>query len=319
MQNKRQQESKSETFSQATASLRDEFKKRQPTRTGSLLISVFGDAIAPHGGTVWLGSLISALEPFGINQRAVRTSVFRLTKDGWMSGEQIGRRSYYKLTADGRARFEAASRRIYSEPRHDWPGTWCLVLLAGVEAPLRETLRKELGWLGFAPFSANLMAHPAPDMQVVDEQIQRLPGNDRLLVMQARVFDKHKAHLANLVHDAWSLEQLADLYSEFLSRFRPVYQAVRRARGVDPEAAFQVRTLLIHEYRKVLLRDPMLPEALLPAHWDGVAAYQLCRNIYGLVAAPAETFLMQQMETADGPLPPAEPKFSQRFDSVAQF
>ncbi len=38
--------------------------RAQPTlRAGSLITTVFGDAIAPRGGTVWLGSLIRAMAP----------------------------------------------------------------------------------------------------------------------------------------------------------------------------------------------------------------------------------------------------------------
>ncbi|MDH3589938.1 MAG: hypothetical protein OEQ74_11100, partial [Gammaproteobacteria bacterium] len=90
--------SNSATFSNIAADLVEDFRAQRPIRAGSLLITVFGDAIAPHGGTVWLGSLIRVLEGFGINQRLVRTSVFRLVKDGWLTTEQIGRRSYYSLT-----------------------------------------------------------------------------------------------------------------------------------------------------------------------------------------------------------------------------
>jgi len=93
-------ETGSNGFISATKGLLDEFQARRPLRTGSLVISIFGDAIAPHGGAVWLGSLINILRPFGVNQRLVRTSVFRLAKDGWLESEQVGRRSYYSLTAE---------------------------------------------------------------------------------------------------------------------------------------------------------------------------------------------------------------------------
>ena len=43
-----------------------------------------------------------------------------------------------------------------------------------------------------------------------------------------------------------------------------------------------MRTLLIHEYRRVLLRDPRLPAALLPLDWPGAAAFALCRDFYRL-------------------------------------
>ena len=302
-------------FRATTDSLVADFQAQRPLRTGSLVISVFGDAIAPHGGSVWLGSLINVLEPFGISHRLVRTSVFRLVKDGWLQSQQIGRRSFYSLTHVGRSRFSDASRRIYSSPREDWNGTWSLALIAGVHAKNRDQIRKELSWFGYAPFSSNVFAHPAPDMQRVEERLEHLEGNEQVLLMQATA-RKRNQYLQQLVGEAWSLQALDDGYEEFLQRFRPVYKAVRRSRNPDPKTAFQLRTLLIHEYRKILLRDPFLPAELLPERWSGVSAYQLCRNIYSLVAGPTEEFLTGALENADGPLPPAGPSFYARFGGI---
>lgn len=306
----------------ATLALIDDFGSQRPLRAGSLLITVFGDAIAPHGGTVWLGSLIRALEPFGVNQRLVRTSVFRLAKDDdpdnkpWLRARQIGRRSYYSLTDSGRARFAAASERIYTEPRHHWPGTWCLVLLSGVDGPRREHFRKELKWLGFAPLSASLLAHPAPDLAVLEQTLQSIPQNDRVLVLEAHALGARAEYLRELAYDAFAVDALGARYAAFVERFRPVYRAASRSRSITPEQAFAIRTLLIHEYRKILLRDPLLPDALLPANWAGAAAYQLCRNLYARVAASAERYLIEHMETADGPLPPAHASFFARFGGI---
>lgn len=44
------------------------FQEQTPIRASSLIITLYGDAVEPHGGTVWLGSLIGLLEPFGINE-----------------------------------------------------------------------------------------------------------------------------------------------------------------------------------------------------------------------------------------------------------
>lgn len=314
----RRQTSDTNRFQAITDGLVAVFQLRRPIRAGSLVISIFGDAIAPHGGSVWLGSLIKALEPFGINQRLVRTSVFRLAKDGWLESTQLGRRSFYSLTPEGRTRFHDASRRIYSSPRHEWDGAWNLVMLAGVDAANRDEIRKELAWLGFASFSSNVLAHPAPDLQSVEDRLAHLDGHDQVLMMQARAIDggKRKQYLQKLVDKSWALEDLGNRYKEFLNRFRPVYQAARSSKAADPQTAFQLRTLLIHEYRKILLRDPFLPAELLPERWDGVSAYQLCRNLYSIVAAPTEDFLTGSLENADGPLPPASPLFYERFGGL---
>ena len=82
-----------------------EFNARPTLRSGSLITTVFGDAIAPRGGSVWLGSLISLMADFGISERLVRTSAYRLACDGWLRSDKIGRRSYYSLSKEGRLRF----------------------------------------------------------------------------------------------------------------------------------------------------------------------------------------------------------------------
>ena len=53
-----------------------------------------------------LGSLIGLLERLGVNERLVRTTVFRLAKDDWLLAETEGRRSNYVLSPIGRRRFD---------------------------------------------------------------------------------------------------------------------------------------------------------------------------------------------------------------------
>ena len=79
----------------------DAFRKQDRVQAGSLIISVFGDAVLPRGGRIWLGSLIRLLEPLGLNERLVRTSVFRLARDEWLVSEPCGRRTDYMLTPSG--------------------------------------------------------------------------------------------------------------------------------------------------------------------------------------------------------------------------
>jgi phenylacetic acid degradation operon negative regulatory protein len=95
--------------------------------------------------------------------------------------------------------------------------------------------------------------------------------------------------------------------------FRPVLATLRKTRNVQPKTAFLLRTLLIQEYRKVLLRDPQLPSELLPTNWHGTPAYQLCRNLYLGVQRAADDYLTTTMETADGPLPLPNKNVTLRF------
>ena len=303
------------TIESASKSLVAEFRSRTTLRAGSLITTVFGDAIAPRGGTVWLGSLIAAMAEFGVNERLVRTSVFRLVQDGWLQSRQVGRRSYYSLTEEGRERFEQATQKIYGEPSVAWDGEWTTVLMSGVESATKELVRKELGWLGFGSLSPNVLAHPTPDMAALDLAIERLGLSGDLVVMTGRTV-RNESGMRARVRDSWNLPDIDTRYASFVERFRPVIKAYGKDANVSPTSAFLVRTLLIQEYRKVLLRDPQLPAELLPASWRGTAAYQLCRNLYQAVYAAADDYLTQTMETAEGPLPPPAAGFMRRFGGL---
>src|SRR5258708_1777548 len=52
--------------------------KREPSRTGSIVITVFGDAIVPRGGSVWLGTLLEFFGTIDIDSGVVRTAMSRL-------------------------------------------------------------------------------------------------------------------------------------------------------------------------------------------------------------------------------------------------
>ena len=303
------------TIESASQSLVSEFRSRRTLRTGSLITTVFGDSIAPRGGTVWLGSLIEVMQEFGISERLVRTSVFRLVQDGWLQSTLIGRRSYYSLTDEGREKFEQATHKIYGEPSTTWDGQWCLVLLSGLGAATKDAVRKECGWLGFGALSTSVIAHPAPDMTDLDVTLRRLGVADDLVIMSGQTVRNDSA-MRKLAQASWNLDDIDGRYASFVERFRPLIAAYGKDANVSPKTAFLVRTLLIQEYRKVLLRDPQLPAKLLPAGWHGAAAYQLCRNLYLAVYAEADDYLTDIMETASGPLPPPKRSFMKRFGGL---
>src|SRR6202048_3084035 len=52
--------------------------KREPSRTGSIAITVFGDAIVPRGGSVWLGTLLAFFKTLDIQSGVVGPALSRL-------------------------------------------------------------------------------------------------------------------------------------------------------------------------------------------------------------------------------------------------
>lgn len=301
----------------ALQTLLNNFRLRRPIRSGSLIISVFGDSISQHGNSVWLGSLIDALEPFGVNSRLVRTAVYRNSQNGWLTSVPSGRRSYYSFSDYGLRHYEKAARRIYVEKPCNWDGHWTLVLTGSVADSARETLRRELQWLGFGNLGSGLMACPGANRQSLDETLNELHLTERVAVMRATTDEiKSDQVLNEMVKDCWALEQLAARYSQFLGTFKPVLNAVSRAKSLQPEDAFQIRTLLIHEYRRILLKDTDLPRQVLPDNWPGRAASVLTAKLYRLTHEPAMVFLRSNMQTTHGMLPKASSSYYSRFGGL---
>lgn len=294
--------------------------RRLAPRAKSLIMTVWGDTIGPHGGTVWLGSLIRLLAPLGLNERLVRTGVLRLVRDGWLAAEAIGRRSYYGLTEAGQQAVLGMGphRRLYALAPPAWDGRWHIVLAGagGIEPRRRAALKRELAWLGFGALAPGVLAHPRPDRAALGHMLTRLGLADKAPVLDAETAYIGTGGPIDLAKRGWNLEALAADYRRFLDTFRPIRTLLEAGGAIDGVTAFAIRTLAIHEFRRLILRDPDLPAELLPHDWSGTAARVLCRNVYRATEAAAERHLMEVLETADGPLPEAAPYYYDRFGGL---
>ncbi|MCF8474877.1 MAG: hypothetical protein K9G26_09280 [Emcibacter sp.] len=269
------------------------------------------------GGAVWLGSIINILEPLGINARHVRTAVSRLNKDNWISPNQIGRKSYYNITISGQRRFQNATPQIYDGSRSDWDQKWTLVILPDNQNINKDIAIKELGWIGFGKIAKGIMAHPLPAMLSLERTLDLLAIRDDVIILHKASHElTTSSALDVMVKSCWNLEELSLKYRKFLERFKPLYDAL--CLGPLPSAmdCVLIRLLMIHEYRKILLKDPRLPDILMPPHWEGNSAYLLCRDIYLLLLENSEHYLNCSMETETGTLPPSDAEFYSRFGGL---
>src|SRR5215213_4535000 len=121
--------------------------KREPSRTGSIVITVFGDAIVPRGGSVWLGTLLDFFKTLDVDSGVVRTAMSRLAADGWLERNKVGRNSFYRLTQNGWQTFDAAAKHIYNPQAAHWTGRFELLLIGN--AADRDASREALKDAGF--------------------------------------------------------------------------------------------------------------------------------------------------------------------------
>ncbi len=278
------------------------------TRAGSLIITVFGDSVVPRGGSIWLGSLIRLMAPFGVSERLVRTGVYRLSREGWLASRSHGRKAFYHLTASGVATFAEADRRIYATEPPGWDGTWtALHILSALAAPKREALKSRLEWSGYGRLAPDLYIHTG------ERPVADLAGSDEVIAFHGRLSPHMPAaDPRQVVERAWDLDRLNAAYAAFATSFAPFDRPL-----ADPEEAFTLSSLMIHEYRRILLRDPQLPGELLPPGWAGHAARALAARLYRRHAEAAGCFVSSHMVTWQGAAPAPAPSYFDRFMPTA--
>ena len=274
--------------------------KREPSRTGSIVITVFGDAIVPRGGAVWLGTLLEFFKALDIDGGVVRTAMSRLASDGWLERSKIGRNSFYRLVENGQQTFDIATKHIYDRPPSDWTGRFELLLIGN--AGERDASREALKNAGFGSPLPGVWVAPS-GVPVPDEAL-------RAIRLEVSAEDESGRRLLS---ESWPLDRTADAYLKFMKTFEPLRNWIERRAALPEGDAFTARILLIHHYRRVVLRDPLLPIALLPRDWPGRAARALCGDIYRALLPASEQWLDRYGSNETGPLPKAGSELWRRF------
>lgn len=280
------------------ADLLNRFHARIPIRAGSLIVTLFGDAIVPRGGHLALASLLEIMRAFRVSETLVRTAMSRLVAERLFERTKIGRNTFYSLSASGEQAFAEAAEKIYGAPREHWDGRFDLVLLEG-SATERAEARAHWQAQGYGSLTSDLMIG--------------IGGNAREAGLHLRAEATEVETARRLPGRAWPLEELAGRYVHFNEMFGRTHEALHDRGAPDTLACLVVRVLLIHEYRRIVLRDPLLPSALLPEDWPGHQARALCATIYAAVADPADHWLSGHAANERGPLPATAQPMSRRF------
>jgi len=113
----------------------------------SWLFDLFGDYVEHRERELWTGNIIALAAEFDLTERAIRSALMRLQRDGWIDVRRAGTRSWYGLTDGGRELIDRGRERIMRGPEHDWDERWVVLTYTIPESrrDLRDRLRAELG------------------------------------------------------------------------------------------------------------------------------------------------------------------------------
>lgn len=259
-------------------------------RAWSLAVSFLGDCIEPRGGRVGMATITELLAAYGIDNGVVRTSLSRLASDGWVTREKVGRNSFYALTPLALAETQSAARRIYAPEHPSAPCGWRIY--AAPEGGAEERRRERIV---FARHGAGTL----------DKHVYILPDTASLAA-PAPAIVLSAAPLADeasrkLVSQAFALAEIEREYAAFSAAYAPLVGKVGRIGGFD---ALALRVLLVHRFRRIVLRDPGIPSRYLLPRWPGLVARETAAALWRALFAQSERWLDANARSPEGDLPP---------------
>jgi phenylacetic acid degradation operon negative regulatory protein len=270
-------------------------------RAWSLAVSFLGDCILPRESDVGMAAITTVLATFGIEPGVTRTAMSRLASDGWVVRQRIGRNSFYSLTPIALFESDPASRRIYAACHPEDPCAWRVYLAAGMPRNEQARLRSVLRHRGAAELGSHVYVLPAGEAPR-----DLAPA----IVLTAAPLPDTEARL--LVERAFNLATLTNDYRKFTAAFAPVASSLRKGAKPAGLAAVAMRVLLIHAFRRVVLRDPLIPAPYLLDEWPGIAARETAAAIWRALFRASEDWLDANAASARGLLPPRSTAW-QRF------
>jgi phenylacetic acid degradation operon negative regulatory protein len=228
-------------------------------RVWSLVITVFGDLVQHRGGVISTARLRLVLGRIGVEQGALRTALSRLGGDGWVTGERSGRTSLYRLTPQGVARFAPATTRIYAAPRRTPVSRWSAVV--------------------------TLSENGASSVRICPADEVTNAGDCQVIGDLAHVSARFRSDLLGREHRTALVALAADI-------------AALRHPLSSPLDSAAARVLLIHRWRRIVLRYPEHAAALLPDDVPLKYPRASVAEVYAALSPAAERWL----ETPQGPV-----------------
>lgn len=235
----------------------------QTPRVWSLLVTVFGDLAQDRDARI-SGHLMGRLtDCIGIKPEAMRVALHRLRKDGWIDSHRQGRTSSYVLTDWGRSQSAQASPRIYAT-HTDNRQAWLVLTDSG--QPAARHIPGE--------------AIVAPHIRIAPVQPETAQSLATLIPVGGPLPDWVRSKIC----DPDTVAQSRDL-AKRLNRLRAM---LRSAGTRTPLEIAALRVLIVHSWRRIVLKVPTLPDQMFPVGWDGPA----CRTV---VAELLETLPKQNL------------------------
>ena len=242
----------------------------------SSLLTILGEFALPRDATLWTATLVGALGLLDVEEKAARQALARLSAEGLLAAERIGRRTRWQLTPQGRQLLDDGATRIYGFMREQrrWDGNWVVlaVTVPETQRQLRHALRTRLTWVGMGSAAPGLWV--SPNTGILDEIGKIVDELDIAEKTMSWVGPSGSiGEPQQVVRAAWQLHEVEQAYADFIEQFSA-------ARPTTTEDVFRAQIDLVQAWRRFPFTDPALPLELLDHEWPGPAAATTFRRCH---------------------------------------
>lgn len=232
-------------------------------RVWSMLVSIFGDLARNPGDQIDGRLLTSLTDGMGLKPEAVRVALHRLRNDAWIESTKSGRTARHALTAYGRKESMAASSLIYARVDH-MPTEW----IAAITETNDSTQKDEMTKAGFRQIAPRIFVAGA-----------NVPAPRSAIVLKG---DAAPDWLRTTIIDPETTVQ----YQELLTHFMRVSDVLDVSPMTNPKDIALLRCLIVHHWRRLVLRHPFLPQALTGSDWPGHLCRQAVTELFDRLPRP---------------------------------
>ncbi|MEM7800977.1 MAG: PaaX family transcriptional regulator C-terminal domain-containing protein [Chloroflexota bacterium] len=253
------------------------YQPNSPLNNRFAVMVILGDMVTPYADAFWLDEMLAKLGLLGLVERTGRSTLARMTKDGWFEVERVGRRSRYTITAWGMQVLRQGDLRVFEEAAPAWDGHWHLASysLPEEKRALRNQIRKQLLWLGYGNLSRGLWISPYDRRESLLEGLKR-SGIAPLIHFFSGAY-QGALDTQTMVESCWEIDKISDGYDQFLDRYSK--RNLKNGKRLSAADAFLLRFRLSYDFLPLLREDPNLPRQFLPPDWVGDRARALYQRL----------------------------------------
>jgi phenylacetic acid degradation operon negative regulatory protein len=232
-------------------------------RVWSLMVTLFGDLAQAEGSAIDGPVLSAIMVEMDVRPEALRVALHRLRNDGWIASQKHGRTGRHTLTPTSRNETRQASARIYASPTKQ-DSEWQLVLLEDSTAAQKDVMVSR----GFVPLLSRVY----------------LGGADATAPKDALALDGTRA--PQWLRNQIAAQMLDVEYQALLPILQNAFDTLETGE-LDVLQIVVLRCLIVHNWRRIVLRHPSLPRTVLPENWAGHRCHVLVDTLLTRFPRPA--------------------------------